>query len=160
MKFTKKVSINLIILFFILHNGCASFKAVEYREIENFSITSISTHPEFRMDIKMNNPNGVGAKIKSLDMEVLVNQTLLAKFETDNKIRVNSNGDFTIPLKGNASLFNLAKMIPPTIGNFFGMQDIPVNFKGEVVVSKFIFRKKISFDYTENINRDKIKTTK
>ncbi len=76
----------------------------------------------------------------------------------DSKTCVRAVGDFTVPVVAQPSLVDIIKILPTGINSFLGNKDIPVNIKGDVVIKKFIFSKHYTFEFTEKLTKDNIKT--
>jgi LEA14-like dessication related protein len=161
MKFiSNKHLINSIIIFIIIgffFTSCAPIKPIEYKYVDNFSISEMSLNPEVKVDVHLNNPNSVGAKIKEIKIDVYVNNVELSSVCIDGNKCVRAKGDFIIPVAARVSFIDIAKLLPNGIGSFFGDKEIPVNIKGSVTIKKFIFSKTFTIDYSEKLTKDKIK---
>lgn len=145
--------IKLISIFclLVMMSSCA-FQTVEFKGTNNFSVSKISSTPEMKLNIKMYNPNGVGAKLRSMNMEVKVNNVLLGSVQLDSLTKVGARQNFDLPLTFNTSISSLASMIPVGISSLLKGKEIPLEFTGAVTVQKFIFKKKFAFDYKSSYN--------
>ena len=142
-----------LLLFFVLVSlaSCA-FQVVEYKSTNSFSVSKISTKPEMKLNIKMYNPNGVGAKLRSMTLEVKVNDKFLGSVKLDSLTKVGARQDFDLPMTFNTDIGTLASFIPTGISSLIKGKELPIEFSGEVTIQKFIFRKKFSFDYKSTYN--------
>lgn len=157
---SNKLSVRILIaltLLEIIFSSCAPIKPIEYKYIDNFSISEFSLNPEVKVDVHLNNPNSIGAKIKEIKIDVYVNKTKLSSVCMDANGCIRAVGDFVVPMSAHVSLLEIAKLIPNGIGAFFGEKEIPIDVKGSVTIKKFIFSKTFSFDYTEKMTKEKIK---
>ncbi len=148
------IAITLVLSVFI---SCAPIKPIEYKSIDNFTISRVGLSPEFKADVHLFNPNKIGAKIKSMTLDVYVNDTKLSSVCMDSKTCIRAVGDFTVPVLAQPSLTDVLRMLPKGISTLFGSKDMPVTIKGEVVIKKFIFSKHYRFEVTEKLTKDKIK---
>jgi LEA14-like dessication related protein len=148
------IALTMIVFFF---TSCAPIMPIEYKYVDNFSISEITLNPEVKVDVHLNNPNSTNAKIKEIKIDVFVNKTKLSSVCMDGNKCVQAKGDFIVPMVAQVSLFDIAKLIPNGIGAFFGEKEIPVNIKGSVTIKKFIFSKTFKFEYTEKMNKEKFK---
>jgi len=158
MKMTYIIITLIALLIVALLSSCISIKTIEYRTVDNFEISKMSANPEFKFDVKLFNPNGIGARVKALDMEVFVDGKRMAGVSFDETVKIKANSEFIVPITGETSLIDLVKLIPTGLGSLLGNKTIPINIKGEVTIKKFIFRKKLKFDILEDFSKDKIKT--
>ena len=139
-------------LFACLGLSSCAFQTVEFKSLNDFSVSKISTHPELKLNIQMYNPNGVGAKLRSMSMEVKVNNNSLGSVQLDSLTKVGAKQNFDLPLTFETSLGALAGLIPIGISGLMKGKEIPIEFSGEVTVQKFIFKKTFSFDYKSSYN--------
>lgn len=155
----KKV-VNSILTIFIIgffFTSCTPIKPIEYKYVNSFLILQFSLNPEVKVDVHLNNPNSVSAKIKEIKIDVYVNKTKLSSVCMEADKCIQAKGDFVIPMAAQVSLFEIAKIIPNGIGAFFGEKEIPVNIKGSITIKKFIFSKTFKFEYTEKLTKENIK---
>lgn len=105
-----------------------------------------------KLNIKMYNPNGVGAKLRSMSLDVKVNDKFLGSVNLDSLTKVGAKQDFDLPLTFKTDIGTLASFIPTGISSLIKGKELPIEFSGEVTIQKFIFKKKFSFDYKSTYN--------
>ena len=146
----------LICIYFFL-TSCSPIRPIEFRSIDNFKVSQFSILPEVRADVKLFNPNSVGAKIKELKFTVNMGEVEVAKIALDETERAKAHGEFTLPMTGQLSLKDLSKLVPVGLGIIKNKAEIPVILKFDFTVKKFIFKKHFHFEVNEKINPSKIK---
>src|ERR1035441_3783187 len=156
MNRNSKLFIALIILATGL-TSCLPIKPIEFKSIDNFTVSRVGLTPEIKADVHLFNPNKTAARIQSMIIDVFVNNTKLSSVCMDSKTCVCAVGDFTVPVLATPSLVDIIKLIPSGISFLKDHKEIPVNIKGDVVIKKFLFSKHYTFDYTEKLTKDKIK---
>lgn len=146
---------------FLLFSSCITVVPPEFRSIDNFMVTKFSPRTEYKMDVKLFNPNTIGVKIKELNVVVTVFGSEMNSntvYIENGAVRIPSKSDFTVPLKGETSMENASVLLQKGLSSLFGGSSaIPVSIKGNIIVKKFIFRKKIKFDFDQNVDMSKIK---
>ena len=155
-----KRNINLlfaILLIVAALSSCAPIKPIEFKTIDNFTVSRTGLTPELRADVHLFNPNKTAARIQSMTIDVFVNDTKLTSVCMDSKSCVRAVGDFIVPVLAQPSLVDIIKIIPKGLSFLKDNKEIPVNIKGDVVIKKFLFKKHYTFDYTEKLTKDKIK---
>jgi len=146
-----------VLILAVALSSCAPIKPLEFKSIDNFTVSRVGLTPEFKADVHLFNPNNMGARIQSMTIDVYVNDTKLTSVCMDSKTCVRAVGDFTVPVLATPSLVDIIKLIPKGISFFKDNKEIPVKIKGDVVIKKFLFSKHYTFDYTEKLTKDKIK---
>ncbi|MEI6817241.1 MAG: LEA type 2 family protein [Bacteroidota bacterium] len=139
--------------------SCAPMKPIEYKSVDNFTVTMKGLAPEIRADVHLRNPNSMGARIAAMTIDVFIDGTKLSSVCMDTTC-VRAVGDFTIPVVAQTNLVDLAKIIPTGLNAFLGKKskhELPVDIKGNVTVKKFLFSKHFEFEFKEKIALDKFK---
>lgn len=137
--------------------GCSSLKPLEYRSLENFGVSQSGGNPQLSFDLKLFNPNVVGAKLKDFNVSFDINGTKLADVHLDEVTHAGAQSEFTIPMNVSTSLSQLAQFLPSGLDLFNSGKSIPVTINGSVTVKKFIFHKTFPFNVHEAIDTKKIR---
>jgi len=140
--------------------SCSSLKPIEFRSVENFSVSAVSSTPEIGFDMKFYNPNPVGAKLKDFNVSFGLNDVEIADVHLTEVSHANAKSEFSIPVSVNTSITKLAQFLPSGIQLFTEGKTIPFSLNGTVTVKKFIFHKTFPFNVKEAINTKQIKLGK
>jgi LEA14-like dessication related protein len=150
-----------LILFFISFCfSCASLKPIEFRSVENFSLSAVSSTPEVGFDMKFYNPNAVGAKLKDFNVAVGLDDIEIGNLHLTEVSHAGAKAEFSIPVSLSTSVSQLAQFLPSGIQLFTEGKTIPFSLNGTVTVKKFLFHKTFPFNVSEAINTKQIKLGK
>lgn len=76
---------------------------------------------------------------------------------TTDVVQIKSRENFTMPLKGETSSANYSSFLKNGVMAIFGGKStIPIQVEGDVLVQKFIIRKRVHFSFTEQFDMSKI----
>ncbi|MEP7127823.1 MAG: LEA type 2 family protein [Chitinophagales bacterium] len=140
--------------------SCSTLKPLEYRSLDNFNVSNLGTAPELTFDLSLYNPNTVGAKLKEFSVGFEMNGVKLADAQLADVSHAGAQSEFTIPMKINTSIVQLAQFLPAGITMFTSGATIPIHLNGSITVKKFIFHKTFPFDVRESLDTKKIKLGK
>lgn len=99
MKYPILIGLCILILLASLPS-CRILKAPEYRSIENLSLENFGTSGSLlTLDMKFFNPNNSGVKLKKVDADVFLNDSILGHFRVDSLLRVKRKAEFILPVK-------------------------------------------------------------
>lgn len=144
----------------LFFSSCITLVAPEFRKLDNFEVTSLRPKPNYKLDLVMFNPNKIGARISELQVSVTVFESMMS-IHTKDVARVKPNSDFSISLNGEADYDQVGKILTQGIKSFFGGKtNVPFKVTGFVAVKKFIFKKKVYFDFSSEYDLSKIKLPK
>lgn len=80
--------------------SCAKPEPPQYVGIDQVKVLSIGLSESIvGMDVRMFNPNNSRLQLKSADMEIFVNNSLLGSTQMDSLIQIPKNDTFTVPLR-------------------------------------------------------------
>lgn len=125
--------------FILLFASCYTIEPVTVKRIDDFQVNALSTKPAIRFNAVLYNPNTFGITLRSFTCDVKMGRKQISRIETSRKVRISSNAEISIPLEASPDLKDVAGMI---LG---GTSFTDWNAEGNLVVSKFIFRRKIPF---------------
>ena len=133
--------------------GCSrpaipSFERIESLKVERVApvIWRISAEAVY------NNPNPIGGQLISTDIEIFVDEQLIASVQQDKMVEVAKNSEFRIPIVFRldpVDLVNNRDGILQSIIEQIGQNEIVIQYKGHVVVKMLSKELKIPMDYTE-----------
>lgn len=98
MKKQKLVIIKAIILFIsiFIFTGCNWIKPLEVKKVNDFKVEDKKGGgARLVTNITLNNPNSFGYTINSVDIDVYIEQVLVGKLMSPNKLKVDPNHNFT-----------------------------------------------------------------
>jgi LEA14-like dessication related protein len=141
------VSVNLT-----LFSSCFTIQPVEFKKAEN--ITTNRTDSDFVMtlELAMHNPNNWSIRLSEVETDILIDNMQLGKARLSKSVRLKRNSDFMLPVNAVASLGDLVKLSGLGITLLFGNQNATATIKGNMVLKKFIFRRKVQFEYKQTID--------
>ena len=140
--------------------SCSSLKPIEFRSVENFSVSAVSSVPEVGFDMKFYNPNPVGAKLKDFNVTFGLNDIEIGNVHLTEVSHAGAKSEFSIPVSVNISITQFAQFLPTGFQLFTEGKTIPFSLNGTVTVKKFIFHKTFPFNVKEAINTKQIKLGK
>ncbi|MFI5170735.1 MAG: LEA type 2 family protein [Chitinophagales bacterium] len=150
---------NASILFIvaIIFSSCTVSQPLQFKGYENFEVTNITSDPKINADIKLHNPNPVGATIREMNITLSIDDKTMGMLGFDDKVRIKKKADFTLPVEFSTSLDQLGGVLSFGLKSFLSDEKIPVGITGTLTVQKFIFfRKTFAFDYTDEIDLKKV----
>lgn len=135
----------LTILFACAIAGCSSIKAPQVRGIDNVNFTELSPDMKMSFNVNVHNPNAYGIKIRGMNVEVFLDDSLISGIGLAGKQKVAASSNVTLPFVVEPKLARFPKLAWLGVKELFSDTDSKLKMKGEIVVSKFIFRKRYSF---------------
>ncbi len=149
-----------IAIYFLLAvslSSCFTIKPVEFKKTENITTSRSDTAFEMTFDLAMHNPNTVSIRLSKLETEVTIDNLPLGKANLSESVRLKRNSDFILPVNAKASLVDLVNLSGIGLNLYLGNQSATATIKGNMTLKKFIFRRKIQFEYKEKIDGKKLK---
>lgn len=88
--------------------GCMRFQSLEYRDIENFSISNVGmSESVVSADLKYMNPNNFGMQLKHAEVDVYINNKYMGKSVLDTLINIPKKDSFLVPVSMKVSMGNI-----------------------------------------------------
>ena len=145
-----------LVFFFLMAVGLSScnkpespqFKHLENISVELESLSSANLHAE----AVLYNPNKNTITIKGADIEILVDNKVVAVLDKDYDIKVKGNEDFTIPLDVQIKLKDLNLNAIGSALGLLGGSGQEVHYVGKIRVKAYGVPFSVRVDYKENIN--------
>ena len=124
------------------------FKYLDNVVVELESLSSANLHAE----AVLHNPNKNTITIKSADIDILVNEKVIAILEQDYDIKAGGNQDFTIPLDVKIKLKDLNLNTIGTALGLIGESGQEIHYLGKIKVKAYGVPFSVKVDYKDNIN--------
>ncbi|MCC6384362.1 MAG: LEA type 2 family protein [Bacteroidia bacterium] len=122
-----------------LLTSCSPVKPITVKRFDDFKVKTLSTKPAVSFSAVISNPNSFGVTLKSFSANVFLGKQPISAIETTKKTRIASQADISIPFEAYPDLKGIGGML------LQGQVSSHWETTGNVVISKFIFRKKIPF---------------
>lgn len=126
-------------------SGCTSLKAPQIKGIDNVSFTELNPDVKMSFNLNVHNPNNYGVKIKRMNVQLFLDDSLISGIGLISQQKVAASSNVTLPFVVEPKLTRLPKLAWIGIKELFSDTDSKLKINGEIVVSKFIFRKRYSF---------------
>jgi hypothetical protein len=134
-------------------SSCQKPESPQFKYLDNVvvnleSLTSANLHAE----AILHNPNKNTITIKSADIDIIVDEKIIAVLEQDFDIKANGNEDFMIPLDVKIKLRDLNLN---TIGSALGLlgdNGQEIHYLGKIKVKAYGVPFSVKVDYKDNIN--------
>jgi LEA14-like dessication related protein len=124
--------------------SCVQIKPVTINGINNFRTENALSKPEFKFDVKVKNPNQFSVTVSRMGVQLVLGDTTLAGINLQPNTRVPALSDVNIPMSLTPSVSTLTGIFMSGIKNMFSdLKKQNMELRGEIVVRKFIFTKKI-----------------
>lgn len=83
-------------------------KKPEFKRIENLDVKSLNTTlTEITADVVVYNPNGVSAKLNTMEIDVFANELKVTHISQTKNISIAKKTEFIVPIKANINLMDL-----------------------------------------------------
>ncbi len=146
----KQAAIGFVLMFSLA--SCLTIKPVEFKKAENIVTNTVGNDFEMGFDLSMHNPNNWSLRLTEVETEVTIDNVLLGKANLSQTVRLSRNSDFKLPMKAKSSTVDLSKFAAIGLSLLLGNQTANATIKGNMTLKKFIFRKKVQFEYKEKID--------
>ena len=135
-----------IILLTLLFNSCTMYKIVDIGSVNDVDFKGLKSN-NINLDISLpiNNPNLYPIKIKSVDLDLYVNDKLFGKIKNNNDIKFAAKCNETYLLPIDVEIKNVLSGALQMI-NLSNSEKIKIRIKGNVKARGLIFVKKIEVD--------------
>ena len=141
----------LVILFLAV--SCGKPKSPQFKYLDNVvveleSLSAANLHAE----AVLFNPNKNTITIKGADIDVMVDEKVIAVLEQDYDIKAIGNEDFTVPLDVKIKLKDLNLNAIGSALGLIGDGGQEVRYVGKIRVKAYGVAFSVKVDYTDNIN--------
>ncbi|MFY0643780.1 MAG: LEA type 2 family protein [Bacteroidia bacterium] len=146
-------SSNLPVLFAILLLGCSKPSIPSFQRLETLKVERVApVIYRISANAVYNNPNPFGGQLVRTDIDIFIDEQLIAKVEQDEAVEVAKNSEFIIPIVFRVDpvdLVNNRDGILQSIIEQIGQNEINIRYKGYVTVKMLSKKIKVPMDYTE-----------
>ncbi len=134
-------------------NSCQKPESPQFKYLDNVvveleSLSSANLHAE----AVLHNPNKNTITIKSADIDIIVDEKVIAVLEQDFDIKANGEQDFTIPLDVKIKLKDLNLNTIGTALGLIGESGQEIHYLGKIKVKAYGVPFSVKVDYKDNIN--------
>lgn len=110
MVVTKRPTLLITLLLTLLLFSCSTPKELEYREFKNFTVEKLGfSASSIRMDLVYFNPNNFGLQLKSLELDVFLDNNYVGHTVQEAFVSIPRREEFAIPVKVDVDMKNLLK---------------------------------------------------
>lgn len=125
--------------------SCRQPKELVYQDIRNFKIRKVAMdNTVVSMDVRLYNPNHIGLKLRSADVLVAINNSLVGKVDVTDMCRIPARDTAVIPM---VVQVNLKKVLPDVVKLLFN-SEVDINLKGEMRAGSHGLFVRIPVNYT------------
>jgi LEA14-like dessication related protein len=144
--------INSFWLILIILSSCSFQEPIVFEKINNLKLNSISDEMiELSAEAYFYNPNNISGKLKSIDMQVRLNNSTLATITQQEHYKIAENARFTIPFTASFAMEDIQQGFFNNIMSIVTGKKLKFHFKGEFKVSTWGVTQTIPVDYYEEV---------
>jgi len=129
--------------------ACAPKEQVVFRKVLNIRLDAVSNTPVLKADMVFYNPNKESAKLKKIDMKILVEDKMAGTVDQVLNQKISGQSEFTVPIEVKLDLKEIGLL--DTIINLFGGKKYEVRLLGKIRVSIHGFAVSVPVDQKEQI---------
>jgi LEA14-like dessication related protein len=129
--------------------ACAPKEQVVFRKALNIRLDAVSNNPMLKADMVFYNPNKASAKLKKIDMDILVNEKVAGTVDQALNQKIKGESEFTVPIEVKLNLKEVGLL--DTIIGIFGGKKYEVRLLGKIRVSMHGFAISVPVDQKEQI---------
>ena len=144
----------IIPLFFtlLLLSSCTFEEDVKFEKINNVKLKSMTDgNVNLTADAYFYNPNDIGGKLKSIDLEVFLTNRSLARISQQEHFTIEKNSSFSIPFDASFAMEDIQKGFLDNLLNIVTGKKLKLHFKGEIKVSTWGYTQTVPIDYYEEV---------
>jgi LEA14-like dessication related protein len=138
----KKLCYSFLLSLLLCFQACAPLKPPTISGISNFNTSQlISSNPQIKFDILVNNPNKIGVKLQKLDLNLYLNDEIIFSNHTVGEKKIVASGSTLLPFTIEPNIDDIPKLLKGAKGT------AGVKGKGSITVKKFLFKKSYPFSF-------------
>ena len=143
----------LVVLILLSFVGCKNYEEIEFLGLKEVKVNGVK-NGELLISSKavFNNPNDFKGKLKSANIYALYKGDTLANVTPVEKVVVEPNEKFDVPLALNVSMNKLQKGLLSNLASLLRKRSVEIEFTGNIKVSSFGFNQTIPVNYKEDIS--------
>ena len=137
------------VLMSLLLAACAPKEQVVFRKVLNIRLDMVSNAPVLKADIVFFNPNKQGAKLKKINLDILVNEKKGGEVDQVLNQKIKGESEFTVPIEVKLNLKEIGLL--DTLINIFGAKKYTIRMVGKIRVSVSGFAISVPVDEIQEI---------
>ena len=146
-----KITIPFVLALFLL-STCTFEEDVKFEKINNVKLTSVEDGMvNLTAEAFFYNPNDIGGKIKSIDLEVFLANSSLAQISQHENFTIQKNSSFSIPFNASFAMEDIQKGFLNNLLNIVTGKKIKLHFTGEIKVSTWGYTQTVPIDYYDEV---------
>jgi LEA14-like dessication related protein len=133
----------------ILLSSCSDVKEPLFEEVENFKVGKVTfDEASLSANLRFNNPNSFGLKLKRIDCDLYVDSSFLGHFSNSEEVKIPALGTFILPVNGQAKTFALLEQS----GKALSGKESFIRVVGTARVGRAGIFRNIPLDYSDSLD--------
>ena len=148
-----------IAFYFILLYSCKPIEPVEFKEIKNVRLNTLSDNQlKISADIILDNPNKVKITVTKLNLDILADGIPLVYINDNLSKNLDGENESTLNITGDIDVKNLEKFLNNRgIALLLGSENPSLKFKGTIEAKAYGIREIINIDFSLNNFKDLVR---
>ena len=148
-----------IAFYFILLYSCKPIEPVEFKEIKNVRLSTLSDNQlKISADIILDNPNKVKITVTKLNLDILADGIPLVYINDNLSKNLDGENESTLNITGDIDVKNLEKFLNNRgIALLLGSENPSLKFKGTIEAKAYGIREIINIDFSLNNFNDLVR---
>jgi LEA14-like dessication related protein len=157
MHFSRFIFLCLLILIGLTGSGCLTMKSVSIRSLEDLRLEMDAGTPTLRFGLRVENSNNWGVRLLEAETGLLLDNQTVGQAKASERMKIRRHSETLVPVTIRTSYSDLLRLLPQGLDLLSGNRAVEGRARGSLKVGKFIFSKRIAFDYGERIDEQKLK---
>ena len=135
---TRTIHLFALLLMLCLAGACGEESYPEFRKMENvqFKAATLKGEVVLTADAVFFNPNPIGAQISHLDLDIYVDDNLVANTTQDIHVKMKPNSEFKLPIEAEIPITRIFEDVKGGfLGNILKNQKVHVKVEGDISAS-------------------------
>lgn len=133
-------------------SSCKFEEPITFRKIDNVKVKSINDGMvDLIAEAEFYNPNEISGKLKSVKINVALENTHLATVSQSKALTINKEESFLVPIDVQFAMEDVQKGFLSNLMNLVNGNKIKLHFTGEIKVSTWGFTQTVPVDYYEEV---------
>jgi LEA14-like dessication related protein len=138
----------LVFLLSLMIISCKNPIEPVFEHVENLKLGKPDlTETALSVDVRFNNLNSFGARIKTIDFDLYVDSSFIGHFTNTRPVRIRGRESFILPLSGRAQTLQLMQQTSKA----FAGQKAVIRVEGKARVGRSLFYKTITFNHADTL---------
>lgn len=148
-----------IAFYFILLYSCKPIEPVEFKEIKNVRLSTLSDNQlKISADIILDNPNKVKITVTKLNLDILADGIPLVYINDNLSKSLDGEDESTLNITGDIDVKNLEKFLNNRgIALLLGSENPSLKFKGTIEAKAYGIKEIINIDFSLNNFKDLVR---